>query len=71
MSLLIPLLMIASTPLDGAAPPAPQSRGPVVVTVRARAEILRAERADPEAGEGALARRVLRRGDGQVMVEFD
>ena len=42
-----------------------------MVMVCAQAEILRAERAVPHAEEGGLQRRLNRRPDGQVQVEFD
>jgi hypothetical protein len=72
MSLLAALLLASALPAvagDSASPLPP--RGGVTVMVRAQAEILRAEHAVPDAGDSGLQRRLSRRADGQVQVEFD
>ncbi|HOA48186.1 MAG TPA: hypothetical protein PKJ55_02005 [Novosphingobium sp.] len=42
-----------------------------MTVVRAQAEILRAERAQPRPERGGLERKVARAADGQVQVEFE
>lgn len=72
MSLLAHLLLISAAALPAAAPSQPPPpRGGVAVVVRVQAEVLRAERAAPEAGAGRLERQVMRLRDGQMLVEFD
>ncbi len=71
MSPILSLLLASAVPLAASAPAEPQPRGGVVAVVRVQAEVLRAERAQPQFEPGGLERQVLRRGDGQMQVEFD
>lgn len=69
MSPLIALVLAAAVPQAG--PAEPRAQGGVQVSVRATAEVLRAETSNPDAGEGGAQRQVRRRAGGQVSVEFE
>jgi len=66
---LIALILAAAVPQSGAIEPQPHTSAQV--TVRATAEVLRAETSNPDPGEGGLRRQIRRRADGQVAVEFE
>jgi hypothetical protein len=69
MTPLIAFVLAAAVPQAGAAEVRPPSGAQV--TVRATAEILRAETSSPDPGEGGARRQVRRRVNGQIAVEFE
>lgn len=69
MTPLFALVLAAAVPQG--APAEPRPHGGAQVTVRATAEVLRAETSSPDAGEGGAKRQVRRRANGQIAVEFE
>ncbi len=69
MFALIALVLVAAVPEAGAAAARPQ--GGAQATVRATAEVLRAETSSPDAGEGGAKRHIRRHAGGQISVEFE
>jgi hypothetical protein len=69
MTPLIALVLAAAVPQTGAAEVRPQTGAQA--TVRATAEVLRAETSNPDPGEGGAQRQVRRRAGGQIAVEFE
>ncbi len=70
--LFVPVLasvLAAAAPV--AAPGEPRAAPAAQATVRATAEIVRAETSSPDAGEGGARRQVRPRDGGQIAVEFE
>lgn len=66
-----PLIAFVFAAAAASVQPAEPARQGVQVSVRATAEIVRADTSSPDAGENGANRQVRRRANGQIAVEFE